>query len=85
MVLGEDDVEDILAYLEKSITRLAAEASESLGLEGDDLGRFLQGQFDLRLSRMLEAKNSNIHHLESGMKNKVIRRKQEVLDSVMGG
>lgn len=85
MVLSADDVEEILAYLEKSVTRLAGEASENLGMKGDSLEDFLGGQFDLRLDRMLEAKNSNIHHLESGMKNMVIQKKQALLGSIMRG
>ena len=85
MVLSEDDVEEILSYLERSITHLAGEASENLGMKGSGLEGFLQGQFDLRLDRMLEAKNSNIHHLETGMKNKVIRRRRDILDGIMRG
>ena len=85
MVLSADDVEEILAYLEKSVTRLAGEASENLGMKGDSLEDFLRGQFDLRLDRMLEAKNSNIHHIESGMKNMVVQKKQALLDGIMRG
>jgi len=43
---------------------------------------FLQSQFDIRLENLLVAKKSSIHHLESGMKNKVIQRKQSILDNI---
>jgi len=39
----------------------------------------LKGQYDIRLDSLLRGKTSSIHHLESGMKNKVIMRKQRLL------
>ncbi len=84
MVLNEESLEGILAYLERSITRLAADASENLGMKGTGLEDFLQRQFDLRLDRLLEARDgSSIHHLESGMKNRIIQRRQNILDGIM--
>ena len=41
---------------------------------------FLENQFDIRLENLLIAKNSSIHHLESGMKNTVIQKKEAHLD-----
>lgn len=64
---------------------LAKEALENLELEGgiEEMKNFLEGQFDVRLENLLVAKNSSIHHLESGMKNKIIQRKNEMLDEIL--
>ena len=43
---------------------------------------FLENQFELRLENLLVAKVSSIHHLESGMKNKVIQRKQNIFEQI---
>jgi len=43
---------------------------------------FLENQFELRLENLLVAKESSIHHLESGMKNKVIQRKQNIFEQI---
>jgi len=84
MVLTEKTLEDILSYLENSMNNLAKEAFENLELEGGFQGveEFLQSQFEIRLENLLVAKKSGIHHLESGMKNKVIQRKQTILDNI---
>jgi hypothetical protein len=83
-VLTEKTLDEILIYLEKSINNLAKEAFENLELEGGFQGKydFLQSQFEIRLENLLIAKSSSIHHLESGMKNKVIQRKQEIFDKI---
>ena len=82
VVLTEKTLEEILSYLEKSIKNLAKEAFKNLefdeGFQGVE--NFLQNQFDIRLENLLLAKSSSIHHLESGMKNKVIQRKQKILE-----
>jgi hypothetical protein len=84
MVLTEKILEDILKYLEKSIGNLAKESLENLEIEGGVQGieNFLKNQFDIRLENLLVAKNSSIHHLESGMKNKVIQRKEEIISKI---
>jgi len=83
-VLTEKTLEEILAYLEKSITNLAKESFENLefdeGFKGAE--KFLQNQFDIRLENLLVSKSSSIHHLESGMKNKIIQRKQKIFDQI---
>jgi len=50
------------------------------GFQGAE--NFLQNQFDIRLENLLGAKSSSIHHLESGMKNKIIQRKQMIFDQI---
>ncbi|MBL7002359.1 MAG: hypothetical protein ISR80_06365 [Nitrosopumilus sp.] len=82
-VLTEKTLDEILSYLEKSIINLAKESFENLGLgETQEVKEFLQNQFDIRLENLLVAKSSSIHHLESGMKNKVIQRKQDIIDKI---
>jgi len=82
-VITEKILEDILSYLEKSINNLAKGAFENL--EFDDKSHaeeFLQNQYDIRLENLLVGKNSGIHHLESGMKNKIIQRKQMIFEQI---
>ena len=83
-VLTEKILNDILEYLEKSISNLATDAFDNLEIEGGIQGvkNFLENQFDIRLENLLIAKKSSIHHLESRMKNKVIQKKQEIIESV---
>jgi len=84
MVLTNEMLNEILDYLDKSIEKLAEEAFENLEIDGGLSGivNFLENQFDVRLENMLVAKKSSIHHLESGMKNAVIQRKQIILDKI---
>ncbi len=84
MILDEKTLNDILDYLDKSISSLAKDSFENLEIEGgfEGVENFLQNQFDIRLENLLVAKNSSIHHLESGRKNKIIQRKQRILDNI---
>ncbi|KAF6247413.1 hypothetical protein C6990_02810 [Nitrosopumilus sp. b3] len=81
VLLNEKTLEEILAHLEKSISNLAKESFENIEIEGGFYGimNFLENQFEVRLENLLAAKDSSIHHLESGMKNKVIQRKQKII------
>ena len=82
-VLTEKTLEEILSYLEKSINNLAKEAIGNLEFEGKtEVENFLQNQFEIRLENLLIAKSSSIHHLESGMKNKIIQRKQKIFEQI---
>jgi len=84
MVLTEKTLEEIISYLDKSINNIAKDAFENLEVGGGFSGveNFLQNQFDVRLENLLVAKKSGNHHLESGMKNKIIQRKQIIFDSI---
>ena len=75
---------DILEYLEKSINNLAIDGADNLEIEGgiEGMKNFLENQFDIRLENLLISKNSSIHHLESGMKNIVIQKKQEIIEKI---
>ena len=82
-VLTEQTLNDILKYLEKSINSLAVEGSDNLEINSEnELKNFLENQFDIRLENLLIAKNSSIHHLESGMKNIVIQKKDEIIKKI---
>ena len=84
MVLTEKTLEDILNYLDNSVAKLAKDTLNNNEFQMNDgnLDQFLSSQYDVRLDNLLQGKNSNIHHLESGMKNKTIQRKKILLDSI---
>lgn len=83
-VITKSMIDEILTYLEKSINNLSKEAFENLELEGgfDTTINFLDSQFDIRLENLLVARGSSTHHLESGIKNKIIQRKQEIMQNI---
>ena len=83
-ILTEKILNDILEYLDKSISNLAIDAFDNLEIEGGIQGvkSFLENQFDIRLENLLVTKKSSIHHLESRMKNKVIQKKQEIIERI---
>ena len=84
MVLTEKILEEILNYLDNSVAKLAKDTlnNHEFQMNDGDLDQFLSSQYDARLDNLLQGKNSNIHHLESGMKNKTIQRKQILLGSI---
>jgi hypothetical protein len=85
MVLTEKTLDEILNYLDKSVTKLAKDtlSSPEFQMKSNDLKQFLSSQYDVRLDNLLHGKNSDIHHLESGMKNKTIQRKQILIDNII--
>ena len=84
-VLSHKVLKDILDYLEKSINNLAIDGADNLEIEGgiEGMKNFLENQFDIRLENLLISKDSSIHHLESGMKNLVIQKKQEIIEKIL--
>ncbi|WP_428327029.1 hypothetical protein [Nitrosopumilus sp.] len=84
-VLTERVIEEILTYLEKSIMNIAKDAFENLEVSGGFEGtmNFLENQFDIRLENLLVAKGSSTHHLESGIKNKIIQKKQLIFQNII--
>ena len=84
MVLTDKTLEEILSYLDNSIAKLSREtiSNSEFHLEGRNLKQFLDSQYEIRLDNLLQRKNSNIHHLESNLKNKIIQRKQKLLEKV---
>ncbi len=82
-VLNEQTLNDILQYLEKSINNLMSDGLDNLEISGgEEMKNFLENQFDIRLENLLISKSSSIHHLESGMKNLVIQKKQEIISKI---
>ena len=77
-------LEELLDYLDKSIENLSKEAIKNSEFHTDieKLEDFLSSQYDIRLENLLKSKNSSIHHLESGMKNKIIQKKRKIIDSI---
>jgi len=60
VLLNEKTLDEILKYLEKSITNLAKETFENLEIEGgsQEVKSFLENQFELRLENLLVAKKA---------------------------
>ena len=85
MVLTEKTLDEILNYLDNSISKLSQETVDNPEFQMNDanLEEFLSNQYEIRLGNLLQRKNSDIHHLESGMKNKIIQRKQKRIDTIM--
>ena len=84
MVLTIKILDDLLEHLDNSISTLAKEMLESSEFHSDNnFEEFLSTQYDLRLDNLLQKKNSNIHHLESGMKNKIIQRKHKLIENIL--
>ena len=83
-IINEKTLNEILDYLEKSIINLSSQVKNNTEFqsESEDLKDFLSEQFDIRLENMLQAKKSSIHHLESGIKNKIIQKKRSVLEKI---
>ncbi|MFB5604681.1 MAG: hypothetical protein ACE5R5_07470 [Nitrosarchaeum sp.] len=84
VILTDKIMNEILNNLDSSVTELANGALESLEFQGkyDEVKNFLSSQYDIRLQKFLGAKNTDIHHLESGMKNKIIQRKQKTFENI---
>ncbi len=85
MVLTEKTLDEILNYLDNSIAKLASDTltTPEFQMGNDELEQFLSSQYDIRLDNLLQRKNNNINHLESGVKNKTIQRKQALLDRIL--
>ncbi len=84
MVLNQSSFDEILDYLDSSLAKLAQETllNSEFQMETNDLKQFLSHQYDVRLDNLLQRKSSSVHHLESGMKNKAIQRKQTLLEKI---
>lgn len=82
--MTDKTLDEILDYLERTVSNMAKEVRKTTEFqEGfQEIENFLSSQFDIRLENILQAKHSSIHHLESGMKNKVIQKKQEILKNI---
>ncbi len=85
MTLTEKILDEILNYLDNSISNLAKLSVNSPEFQQDlkSLNHFLSSQYEIRLENLLQKKNIDIHHLESGIKNKIIQRKQKQIELII--
>lgn len=83
-VLTEDALDEILDYLDASIVKLKEETMHNpeFQMSGSEAKDFFDDQYQVRLENLLVGKKSSIHHLESGLKNKVIQRKRTLLERI---
>jgi len=83
-ILTDKKIDEILNYLDNSIIELAKGALESPEFQSnfEEVKNFLSNQYEIRLQNLLEVNNTSIHHLESGMKNKIIQRKQKTFENI---
>ena len=79
MVINDVILDEILNYLDKSLKGLVLQQKFS---DSNEMKNFFESQYDTRLDNLLRAKSSGIHHLESGLKNKVIMHKQRLLETL---
>ena len=77
VVINDSILDEVLNYLDDSMNTLFLQ-NDFTELNG--LKKFFEVQYDIRLESLLRGKASSIHHLESGMKNKIIMRKQRLLN-----
>jgi len=85
MTLTEKTIDEILNYLDSSITKLAQDiiSSPEFQMDNNLLKQFLSNQYDIRLGNLLQKHNSDIHHLESSTKNKIIQKKKNQINIVI--
>jgi hypothetical protein len=81
MVINDDILDEILASLANSMKNLAFLHLHE-HKDWHDMKNFLDKQYETLLENLLDEKATSIHHLESGMKNKIIVRKHELFSSL---
>ena len=79
MVINDTILDEILNYLDNSMKGLVLQQEF---LDSSEMKNFFESQYDIRLENLLRAKSSGVHQLESGLKNKVIMRKQRLLETL---
>jgi len=84
-VLTQNSLNEILSYLEKSIVNMSKDMlnNSEFHMDAHKFDEFISDQFDIRLENLLKAKNSSTHHLESGMKNRIIQKKRAIIEKIM--
>jgi len=73
-ILDDGDLDTICQNVEDFIKIMLGDIQDSQGLE-----KLFSTLYDTRLDNLLKEKQSSIHYLESGQKNKIILRKQSLL------
>ena len=72
-ILDDEDLDAICQNVEDFIKIMLGKTEDSHGLE-----KIFSSLYDTRLDNLLKEKQSSIHYLESGQKNKIILRKQNL-------
>ncbi|MCY4491754.1 MAG: hypothetical protein OXC46_09920 [Thaumarchaeota archaeon] len=82
-VLTADMLNEILNYLDESLLKLKKDTTNNPEFQmSGGMADFFDAQYETRLQNLLAAKNIDIHHLESGMKNTIIQRKKALLEKL---
>ena len=80
-MINDAALDEILSSLDNSIRNLSFlhlhEHRDWLSMKN-----FLDKQYETLLQNLLEEKNSEIHQLESGMKNRIILRKHQIFAEI---
>ena len=81
----ESQIESVLDQVENGLRSMMGEDSSSHGnsdesAKNNPMKGFFENQYEIRLANLLKATGSDIHHLESGIKNKIILRKQRFFE-----
>lgn len=83
-MINDSQLDEILSSLDNSIRNLsmihAYEHTDWLSMKN-----YLDKQFEDLLENLLSEKGTSIHHLESGMKNRVIIKKHEIFSKIEEG
>lgn len=83
-IITSKSLDELLDYLDKSIENLSKDVIKNSEFHSniEKLDEFLSSQYDIRLENLLKSKNSSVHHLESGMKNKIIQKKKKTIEDI---
>jgi len=82
-MISDSQLGEMLDRVESGLKSMMGYGSQSNPKLPDGSTRdFLAAQYDVRLGNFLEAAGTNIHHLESGIKNRIILRKQRFFDEL---
>ena len=80
-MINDEQLDEILGSLDNSAKNLAMlhahEYTDWLSMKN-----YLDKQYEDRLENLLVEKGTSIHHLESGMKNRVIVRKHQIFSEI---
>ena len=83
IMITDSQLDDILDKVEFGLKSMIGYNNRSdFKLNDNSIIDFLANQYDVKLYNLLESLGDNIHYLESGIKNKIILRKQKFIDEL---
>jgi len=83
-VISDSQLDEMLDRVESGLkSMMGYEFQADARLPDGSMRDFLAVQYDVRLGNFLEAAGTSIHHLESGIKNRIIIRKQKFFDELL--